>query len=65
MTIDEALVIVRRFPQTLVTWRSDTCEIVEVNPISNKTGPLQYPSGPLQRAWTTEDGLPSASRYLN
>ena len=65
MTINEALVIVRRFPQTLVTWRSDTCEIVEVNPISDKTGPLQYPSGPLQRAWTTEDGLPYASRYFN
>jgi hypothetical protein len=65
MTVDEALEIVRRFPQTLVTWRSDTCEIVKVDPISDKTGPILYPSGPLRRSWTAEDGLPYASRYFN
>src|SRR5215510_12801299 len=65
MTIDEALVIVRRFPQTVVAWRLDTCEIVEVTPISDKTGPLQYPSGPLQRSWRSWGGVRHASRYFN
>ena len=57
--------IVRRFPQTLVTWRVDTCELVEVTPLSEKTGPLQYTSSPLHRTWTSEGGIPYASRYFN
>ena len=33
VNIDEALAIVQRFPQTLITWRVDTCELVEVTPL--------------------------------
>ena len=35
VNIDEALAIVQRFPQTLITWRVDTCELVEVTPLES------------------------------
>ena len=35
VSIDEALAIVPRFPQTLITWRVETCELVEVTPLES------------------------------
>ena len=35
VSIDEALAIVQRFLLTLITWRVETCELVEVTPLES------------------------------